>query len=107
MNDEILGYTKLHNEWIPLTQPTGYIYTAAFILCKSCKKPVSGRGGPNYNALCPTCYEQEVKDEDSKSYDFSNAVRGAILIKNEDGTVSPNTDHPNYKMKKSKDEPKD
>ena len=66
VNDEILGYTKTHNKWVPLTQPTGYIYTAAFILCKSCKKTVSVRGGPMYNTFCPICYDKDVKENESR-----------------------------------------
>ena len=58
--DQILGYAeKPDGSWEPiLPAQRGYIYTQAFILCRECRSAIRPQGGPNRNALCPTCYEQ-------------------------------------------------
>jgi hypothetical protein len=58
--DTILGYAQLPDGgWEPiLPAEPGYIYTQAFILCQQCQTAIRPQGGPSYNSLCPTCYEQ-------------------------------------------------
>ena len=36
----------------------GYVATAAFVLCSSCRSAISSHGGPKYNALCLTCLDK-------------------------------------------------
>lgn len=36
----------------------GYVATAAFVLCSSCRGAISSHGGPKYNALCLTCLDK-------------------------------------------------
>ena len=60
---EIIGYTL---EPIREGKPGG-IRTAAFILCCSCRAPISGHGGPRYNAVCLKCVEH---------LDFTNLIKG-------------------------------
>ena len=51
---ETIGYTLE-----PIYAPRkGYVTTAAFILCSSCKGAVSSHGGPKYNALCLKCLDK-------------------------------------------------
>jgi hypothetical protein len=45
----------------------GAIATAAFILCSSCRAPISGHGGPRYNAICLKCADH---------LDFTNQLKG-------------------------------
>ena len=57
--DMILGYTlREDGVWEAIIQPRGYIYTCAFILCTSCRKPISGYGGPRYNSYCLECFDE-------------------------------------------------
>ena len=57
--DVILGYTlREDGVWEAIIQPRGYIYTCAFILCTSCRKPISGYGGPRYNSYCLECFDE-------------------------------------------------
>ena len=57
--DVILGYTlREDGVWEAIIQPRGYIYTCAFILCTSCRKPISGYGGPRYNSYCLECFNE-------------------------------------------------
>ena len=51
---EPVGYTLE-----PIYAPRkGYIATAAFILCSSCRSAISSHGGPRYNALCLRCVDK-------------------------------------------------
>ncbi len=60
MNDEVLGYRKTGKDtYEPITQPKGYIFTAAIMTCGKCKSMISGMGGPgNSNTLCVPCYTE-------------------------------------------------
>lgn len=59
MSDEILGYRKTgKDEYTPIIQPRGYMYTAALIMCKECNEPISGMGGPDYNSYCCKCADK-------------------------------------------------
>ena len=62
-DSEIIGYTL---EPIRKGKP-GMITTQAFILCGSCRAPISGSGGPRYNAVCLKCVEH---------LDFTNLIKG-------------------------------
>lgn len=69
MSDElkILGYWQAADEsFKPIIQPSGYIYTRAFIFCDQCKSVISGSGGPQYNSFCVPCYNQLVEDQEKK-----------------------------------------
>jgi len=59
MTDEkLIGYVEQEEGFEPLYEiPRGYIATAAFILCKHCRGAIASMGGPRYNAVCLTCYE--------------------------------------------------
>lgn len=58
-NEPILGYAPDKNgSMTPIIHSKGYIYTAAFILCRECGSVISGMGGPRYNALCVSCFEK-------------------------------------------------
>ena len=60
---KVLGYTLE-----PIYEiPDGAIATAAFILCHSCNSPISGHGGPRYNAVCLKCVEH---------LNFTNLIKG-------------------------------
>ena len=51
---EPIGYTLE-----PIYSPRrGYVATAAFILCSSCRGAISSHGGPRYNALCLKCVDK-------------------------------------------------
>ena len=52
----VLGYAETERGWEPIVQPSGRIYTQAFILCKKCRAAISGHGGPRYNSLCLECF---------------------------------------------------
>lgn len=59
MNTEILGYNRLPDgTWKPLYEcKPGYIYSAAVVGCRKCRKMIRGMGGP-MNAVCVECYKQ-------------------------------------------------
>ena len=63
MTDEILGYRKIAKDvWEPIIQKTGFITTAAMMLCGKCRDPISGMGGPGgNNTYCVPCYEEITK----------------------------------------------
>ena len=62
-DSDVIGFTL---EPIRKGKP-GSIQTAAFILCGSCHAPISGYGGPRYNAVCLKCVEH---------LDFTNLIKG-------------------------------
>lgn len=56
MTDEaILGYDK-DDQPIYETK-RGYIYTAACILCRDCRRIIRGMGGPEHGSTCVPCHE--------------------------------------------------
>ena len=59
MSDEILGYRKVgEDKYEPIIQPSGYMYTAALIICTECKEAISGYGGPSRNSYCCKCADK-------------------------------------------------
>lgn len=58
----ILGYSQREDGvWETIEEAKrGYIYTQAFILCKKCSTAIRSVGGPRYNSLCRSCYEDEM-----------------------------------------------
>jgi hypothetical protein len=63
MSDQkLIGYTESEQGFDPLYTPgKGYIVTQAFIHCKYCMGSIYHCMGPNYNAVCLTCYEERHK----------------------------------------------
>lgn len=53
--EPILGYDK---DGHPIHETKrGYIYTAACILCRDCRKIIRGMGGPKHGSICVPCHE--------------------------------------------------
>jgi hypothetical protein len=65
MNErELIGYTEREEGYYPLYSATkGNVVTQAFILCKYCHGAISPNMGPQYDAVCLTCY---AKDPDER-----------------------------------------
>ncbi len=58
-NVPVLGYTELSDgTFKPIVQPSGMIYTQAFILCRECDKHISPVGGPAWKSICVECYDK-------------------------------------------------
>ena len=55
-----IGWTEREEGFYPLYAPgEGYIVTHAFIFCKYCNDSIYHCMGPQYDAVCLTCYEKE------------------------------------------------
>jgi len=62
MTEEVLGYRK---DGSPIHPPKkGYVYTAAFIMCRECEAPISGYGGPAWGSICVKCHNKQEKPND-------------------------------------------
>ena len=61
MYKRILGYYA-NDEPIYPTK-TGCVYTAACIMCASCRVVIRTAGGPSHGSLCVACHEDKQHEE--------------------------------------------